>query len=609
MGDLSETEDGGHRMRLSRSGSLVLERPVLPRLLSPLRRGGERAQATVAVTFPNGEEVRFPRGITGLELIKDARFPSTASDVVAMRLNNNVYSLRRPVLTHAHIAPIELNSAEGGRIYRSTLSFILAAAAHARFENRRLVVSHSMQSSYYFYFADEEKTTDEKDLRKLHEQMRWMIDKDVSIVNYSMAYVEAVQYFEDHGRHYAGLLLRNTNEPVIQCVYCDSSPTSVFLDLDHGPLLPSAGFLKAFDLMLYPPGFILRHPHDTDHSCLSPFVDSKVLFKVYLDYKEWCRTLDMDCVGMLNQHIATGSIRQFIRVAEALHERKIAEIANHIAEHRERISTVLIAGPSSSGKTTFARKLAIQLKVSGFSPVTISLDDYFLPHAEMPRDEHGNMDFEALSAVDIKLLNKDILTLLKGEDVIFPIFDFKTGTRKHQATPFKLPPRAVLIMEGIHGLNDDLTPLIPREEKFKIYVSCLTQLNLDDSVRINTTDNRLIRRMVRDNTHRGHSALRTLKMWPSVRAGENKWIFPFQNTANIAFNSALDFELSVLEVYAGSLLKSIKPDVPEFAESRRLLRLLNNFAPVPSRFVSSTSILREFIGPEQVGNPIEDIVV
>jgi len=307
----------------------------------------------------------------------------------------------------------------------------------------------------------------------------------------------------------------------------------------------------------------------------------------------------MNCVGLLNQHIHDGNIQEFIQVAEALHDKKIASISDRICEKRDTVRLVLIAGPSSSGKTTFTKKLAIQLRVHGRNPIAVSLDDYFLPRDNSPLAEDGTPNLEALEAINIALLNDHLLRLFDNNEVEMPRYDFITGRPRQKGVKLRLPERAILILEGIHGLNDTLTAQIPREQKFKIYVSALTQLNLDNHNRVRTTDNRLIRRIVRDHKYRGHSALETLEMWPSVHRGENRYIFPFQNSADAAFNSALDYELAVLKTYAEPLLRTIKPDVPEYSEARRLLLFLYNFLPIQPHLVPSQSILREFIGESE----------
>jgi uridine kinase len=368
------------------------------------------------------------------------------------------------------------------------------------------------------------------------------------------------------------------------------------MDLAHAPLLPHTGMLATFQIRDNPPGFLLRYPPWNRPGALDPFEENPVLLSIYREYKDWGKILGVTCVGHLNDLIAGRRVREFIQVAEALQDKKIAQIADHLNERRDVVRVILIAGPSSSGKTTFSKKLAIQLRVLGRNPVMISQDDYFLPRELTPKDEEGNPDFEALQALDVALLNEQLIRLLGGEEVAVPRFDFHSGQRKAEGVPLRLPARAVLILEGIHCLNDALTPAVSAGQKYKIYISALTQLNLDDHNRISTTDNRLLRRLVRDHQFRGHAARETLTMWQSVRNGENRNIFPFQNKVDAAFNSALDYELAVLKVYAEPLLKTIKPDQEQFDEALRLLSFLDNFAPIPPGWVPDYSLLREFIG-------------
>jgi uridine kinase len=330
---------------------------------------------------------------------------------------------------------------------------------------------------------------------------------------------------------------------------------------------------------------------------IEPFEDSPKIFCVYNEYKKWGRIVGVHAVGHLNRLISEGKARDYIRITEAFQEKKLGEIAEQIYEKKESVKAVLIAGPSSSGKTTTAKRLSVALKVLGIEPIAISLDDYYVGTDKTPLDEKGEPDYECLEALDIPFLNEQLLSLFAGAEVTLPEFDFRSGRRRETGSrKIKLERRTMLIIEGIHGLNDALTPQINRETKFKLYVSALTQLNLDDHNRIPTSDNRLLRRMVRDSQFRGVGAVRTFQMWPNVQKGEKKHIFPFQNSADAAFNSALDYELAVLKFYAEPLLRSVKPGMKEFAEAVRLLAFLENFAPIPSQYVPSQSILREFIG-------------
>jgi len=544
----------------------------------------------VRVTYPGGQARDFPAGTPAREAVADPCCPRTSHPVVAARLNNEVVSLESGLMVNCVLEPVDLGSREGVLIYRKSLCFLLSMAAKKIFPRRGLVIGHSLGQSYYYYL-DGGGDVSEKDAQHIEAAMREIVARDAPIISLALSYREAMEYFEKHNQPDTVLLLENRNDPSIRVNSCEG-----YLDLSHGPLVPSTALLSVFGIKEYPPGFLLRYPPAAQPLTLGPFEDNPVLFSIYREYKSWGKILRVGSVGRLDELIRNGAIQEFIQVAEALQDKKIAEIADRITAQRDLVRVVLIAGPSSSGKTTFSKKLMIQLRVVGRNPVTISLDDYYKPHAQTPLDEEGKPDFESLDALDVELLNRHLVALLKGDEVETPLFDFHVGARKSAGARLRLPDRAILILEGIHGLNDALTPLVSRNQKHKVYVSALTQLNLDDHNRIATTDNRLIRRLVRDNQFRGHSAAQTLSMWPSVRRGEDRNIFPFQNGADSAFNSALDYELAVLKVYAEPLLASVKPDVPEYQEARRLLSFLGNFAPLHPRWVPPTSILREFIG-------------
>ncbi|HTZ52451.1 MAG TPA: nucleoside kinase [Spirochaetia bacterium] len=544
----------------------------------------------VRVTFPGGQTREFPAGTPAGDAVRDAFFPSAALPLVAVQVNHEAVDLQHPLTVNCSIAPVDVGSRQGLAIYRRSLCFLLSMAASRVLPRRRLVIGHSLGQGYY-YHVDGMERVPRDDLIRLEAEMRALAARDLPVLRLALSYQEAMSYFQKHNQPDTLLLLQNRNDPAVVVHSCDG-----FLDISHGPLVPATGLLSVFGLQDLPPGFLLRYPPSDNPLHMGRFEENPVLFSIYREYKNWGKVLQVGSVGRLDELIRQGGIQDFIQVAEALQDKKIAEIADRINAQRETVRVVLIAGPSSSGKTTFSKKLMIQLRVVGRNPVTISLDDYYKPNDQTPLDEEGKPDFEALGALDVQLLNDALVRLLKGEEVETPVFDFHAGTRKPEGRRMRLPERAVLILEGIHGLNDALTPAIPRDAKHKIYVSALTQLNLDDHNRVSTTDNRLIRRMVRDSQFRGHSALRTLQMWPSVRRGEDRNIFPFQNGADSAFNSALDYELAVLKVYADPLLATVKPDAPEYQEARMLLSFLANFAPVHPRWVPPTSILREFIG-------------
>ena len=544
----------------------------------------------VRVSFGGAHARDYPAGTPVSAVAADPAFPRTSHPVVAALLNNEVVSLEHGLMVNCTVAPVDSGSRAGIVIYRRSLCFLLAMAATRAFPKRRLIVGHSLGQGYFYHF-DGMASIPLEDLQRIEASMREIVGRDLPVRTLSLSYQEAIEYFQKHHQPDTLLLLKNRNDPAVLVHSCDG-----FLDLSHGPLVPSTSFLAVFGLLDYPPGFLLRYPPAEDQQHLGPFQENPVLFSIYREYKNWGKVLRVGSVGRLDELIRDGGIQEFVHIAEALQDKKIAEIADRINALRDQVKVVLIAGPSSSGKTTFSKKLMIQLRVVGRNPVTISLDDYYKPHSLTPKDEEGNPDFEALDALDVQMLNENLVQLLKDQESEIPIFDFHLGARKPSGRKMKLPERAILILEGIHGLNDALTPLVARERKHKIYVSALTQLNLDDHNRVATTENRLIRRIVRDSQFRGHGALQTLSMWPSVRRGEDRNIFPFQNAADSAFNSALDYELAVLKVYADPLLASVKPDVPQYQDARALLSFLGSFTPVHPRWVPPTSILREFIG-------------
>ncbi|MDR2070425.1 MAG: nucleoside kinase, partial [Treponema sp.] len=514
--------------------------------------------------------------------------------LAAVKINNETLPLSSRLETNAVLEPVRLETPEGMMIYRRSLAFILAVAGRDLFPERSLYVGHSLANSYYYTFADERKPLEEE-IAVLKKKMLALAAEDLPIQSGFLAYAEALKHFEKNGQTDTRLLLNYRTESKVQVNVCKD-----FVDLYIEPLVPRSGLLSAFDLMPYHNGFLLLFPGVGRGMTLDPFKDSPKIFSVYNEYKKWGRIVGVHAAGHLNGRVADRSIRDYIRTAEAFQAKKLAEIADQIYEKRDTVKLILIAGPSSSGKTTSAKRLAIQLTVMGIEPVAVSLDDYYVGTEKTPLDENGKPDYECLEALDIPLLNEQLLSLLEGNEVTLPAYDFKNGRRKETGgRRIHLEQRTMLILEGIHGLNDALTPRIDRASKFKLYVSALTQLNLDDHNRIPTSDNRLLRRMVRDYQFRGKDAAGTISMWPAVQSGERKHIFPFQDSADVAFNSALDYELPVLKFYADPLLRLVKPTQNEYAEAVRLLTFLQNFAPIPPQYVPGQSILREFIGESE----------
>ncbi len=541
----------------------------------------------IEIRLPDGSKVSLPYG-SRAETLTD-RFGALSAPLVAVRANNEIVPIATRLEVNTTLEPVTLDTRDGSSIYRRSLSFLLALAARELFPDQGLYVGHSLGNGYYYAFANEYKPTAE-DIAALDSRMREIVAEDLPIGFRYIAYADAQGVFTRNGQTDTALLLEQRSDAKVPVNECRG-----FLDLCVSPLVPRTSILSSFELRAYENGFLLRYPH-TGAPSVAPFEDSPRIFSVYREYKKWGRIVGVNAVGHLNQLVDSRGIKSFIQIAEAFQEKKLSEIADRIYEKRDSIRVILIAGPSSSGKTTTAKRLSIQLKVMGLEPMAIALDDYFVGRDKTPKDAKGDPDYECLEALDVPLLNQNLLALFRGEEVELPIFDFKTGTRKETGRKMKLGRRTILVMEGIHGLNDALTAQIDRDRKFKLYVSALTQLNLDDHNRIPTSDNRLIRRMVRDHQFRSHDAAATIKMWPNVQAGEKKHIFPYQDSADVAFNSALDYELAVLKVYAEPLLRSVKPTMTEYSEAVRLLSFLGNFATIPPQYVPGSSILREFIG-------------
>ncbi|MDR0622978.1 MAG: nucleoside kinase [Treponema sp.] len=546
------------------------------------------------VNCPAGPDdtIRCPYGTRADTLT--GRFGGNECDIAAIRVNNEILPLNIRLEVNAVLEPVWLDSPEGAMIYRRSLAFLLAIAARERFPRRNLTIGHSLGNSYYYTFTTGKKPED-AEIEDLKKAMERLVRTDLPITFRYAAYADALEIFKKNNQTATSLLLDHRCESRIKINECKD-----YADIYVEPLVRRTGLLSAFDLLAYEEGFLLRFPGVGRGNIIDPFEDSPKIFSVYNEYKKWGRIVEVRSVGELNARISNRTIKDYIRIAEAFQGRKLVDIAEKIYEKRDTLKVILIAGPSSSGKTTSAKRLAIELMVMGIKPIAISLDDYYVGAEKTPRDEKGEPDYECLEALDVPYLNQQLLALFAGEEVTLPVYDFKTSRRKETGgKKILMDRRTMLIVEGIHGLNDALTPAIKRELKFKLYVSALTQLNLDDHNRIPTSDNRLLRRMVRDYQFRSKDAAGTIKMWPNVQRGERQHIFPFQNSADAAFNSALDYELAVLKFYADPLLRAVKPGHPEYAEAARLLSFLENFAPIPPQYVPGTSILREFIGESE----------
>lgn len=542
----------------------------------------------INVTFPNGKSLEIKKGTYASDLIKN--FSENAESILAVKLNNKIYSLDQKITYTCKIEPVLINSKDGSNVYRRSLCLLLATAAHKIYPESRLLVGHSLGYGYYYTFADGKKISSEK-VALLEKEMQRLVQENLPIESDTISYAEATELFEKLGLEKTRKQLNFITPPKVKI-----NSIGNFSDLYFGPLALSTGVLKTFALKPYGEGFLLRFPNSSNPYELPEFVDEPKLFEIYTKYKKWGQRIGITSAADLNELITKRKINDFIDITETFQEKNIAEIADQIVQ-KKTVRVVLMAGPSSSGKTTTSKKLALELQAMGYVPKVISLDCYYVDHSRTPKDENGNYDFECLEALDVELLNQNLVDLFAGKEVIIPSYNFQTGEQTFdEKNKMRLSEHEILIMEGIHGLNPRLTPKIPNEYKFKIYLSALTQLNLDDHNRIPTSNNRLIRRIVRDYQFRGKSAAGTIAMWPSVQKGERLHIFPFQNNADAILNTALDYELSVLKVYAEPLLRCVTPNEPEYSEACQLLSFLNNFATIAPTQVPVRSIIREFIG-------------
>lgn len=551
---------------------------------------------TISVQIEDSPAATHPVG-TRLSAILDGPerdgFP-----VLGALVNHEVRSLAHPLNVNCRIELLTIADADGWRIYRRTLTFLLAKVVYERFPESQFRVQHSLGHGLYCTFSLPGFSNGDAChayLRVLAEELEALVRADLPIGCTQVAYMEALEHLTRAGQTDKLNLLKHRNPPHVHVHHCGG-----FYDLAHGPLAARSGVIASFELIPYPPGFVLHLPALETPDRLAPFEPQPHLFNVYQEHAEWGRILGLTTVGQLNESVLNREVEDFIQTAEALHDKKLAQIAQQITTRTPRPKLILIAGPSSAGKTTSAKRLTTHLRVNGLRPSVLGTDDYFVGEARNPLDDAGRPDYEHIEALDLEVLNRDLEALLAGEPIQRRRFNFVTKAPVIAAETLSVGPDDVLIMEGIHGLNPRLTAQVPREQKFLIYISALTQLGLDNTNRISTTDNRLLRRIVRDNQFRGHSALRTLDLWASVRRGEQRWIFPFQSEADATFNSALDYELAVLRTYAEPLLCQIKPDRPEYAEARRLTGFLQNFLEIPAHCVPGYSILREYIGGSQL---------
>ncbi len=509
--------------------------------------------------------------------------------VIACKCNNEIKSLEYEIKDGDTVELIDVTDKDGMRIYIRGALYIMSKAFNELYPNFKMVINYQLSNSM---FCEIENTTiTEEMIENVKNKMSEIVKKDLPIRKERMSKEEAEEFYSKQECDRGRLQIDNKQKREVSLYYCED-----YFNYFYGVMPISTGYIDIFDIRKYKNGFIVRYPNRSNPSELGDFKESKKFLSTLQEYEETYNLMNVGTVKQLNDAVKAGKGKDIILASEAMQEKKIAEIADKITKHKN-LKIVLIAGPSSSGKTTFAKRLGMQLRVNGLKPVTIGTDDYFVERKFTPKDENGEYDFETINALDLKLFNEHLCKLINGETVEIPTFDFKEGTKKYDGTKMlHLADDEILVIEGIHSLNDKLTSKIPRENKFKIYISDLTVLNVDAYNRISTTDTRLIRRIVRDYNFRSYSALDTIKRWPSVNAGENKNIFPYQEEADAMFNSSLVYELAVLGKYAKPLLKKIERNEPDFSEAKRLISFLEYFEEISEEPIPENSILREFIG-------------
>lgn len=537
-----------------------------------------------------GQTLDVKDGTTYLELAKNFQ-KKFDHDIVLVLENNKMRELFRKVKDGATVTFLTTGQIDGYNTYRRSATLLLLKAIYdveGMEAVRGMKVEFSVSEGYYV--SSKKMPVDQETLDRIEKRMKELVNENLPIEKHSIPVEEAIEHFAEHGMVDKARLFRFRRSSSVNVYLLDN-----FEDYYYGYMVPSTGYLKYFKLIPYDEGFVLEFPPRKTPETFGPFKEQHKVFQTLKSSTKWGEILDVGTVGALNEQISAGNIGNIILAQEAIMEKELGNIAEQIAALPDK-KLIMIAGPSSSGKTTFSHRLSIQLMAHGLKPHPIAVDNYFVERVDTPKDENGQYNFECLEAMDIELFNQQMSALLRGEEVYMPTFNFITGTKEYKGNSLKLGPEDVLVIEGIHCLNDALSYSLPAENKFKIYVSALTQMNIDEHNRIPTTDGRLLRRMVRDARTRGASAQKTISMWPSVRRGEDENIFPYQESADVVFNSALIYELSVLKQYAEPLLFGIKPEEPEYLEAKRLLKFLNYFQGIDSNMIPGNSILREFIG-------------
>lgn len=533
--------------------------------------------------------------------IKNIAIGSTLSDIfcefnlnmkyppVSARVNNKVEGLNYRVYHNKEVEFIDITSASGSRAYTRTLFFVLCKAAHDLYPDGKIIIDIPVSNGYYCNLKIGRPVTKE-DVDRIRTRMKEIIAAAIPILRHESTTEEAIKLFTKLGTHSKVKLLKSIGR-----LYTTYYEIDGYMDYYYGTLLTNTSQLYLFGLEMYYEGLLLRLPSRNNPDELGELISQDKMFEIFQEHHRWQNIIGISTVGDFNENVAKGFSTDIINVSEALQEKKISRIADEIAS-RSDVRVVLIAGPSSSGKTTFCKRLSVQLLTCGIKPVQVSLDDYFVDRDKTPLDDKGDYDYESLYALDIPLINKQFNALFAGEEVVMPRYNFQTGKSEKNGRRLKLDENNVLLVEGIHALNPKLTAHIPENQKFRVYASALTTILLDNHNYIPTTDNRLLRRIIRDYKYRGVTAQETIRRWPSVRAGENKWIFPYQENADMMFNTAMLFELAVIRTQAEPLLELVPENAEEYAEAYRLLKFLKYITPIQYRQLPPTSLLREFLG-------------
>ena len=536
----------------------------------------------------NGQTLTAPIGSTLSEVFHNAGIDMKYGPICA-KVNNKVEGMHYRIYHNKDVEFLDMTSGSGSRNYTRSLFFVLCKAVHDLYPQSKVVIDIPVSKGYYVDLTIGHEVTD-SDVASIRQRMQQIIDAKMPIRRFEVPTEDAVKMFEEKGDKAKSKLLRSAGP-----LYTTYYQIDDYVDYYYGSLLTNTSKIYLFGLEKYFNGLLLRIPDLKDPGVLPQMTRQDKMFEIFREHHRWQEIMGLRTVGDFNEMVRKGQATNLINVSEALQEKKLTEIADEIASRKD-VKLVLLAGPSSSGKTTTCKRLSIQLLANGIKPLQISLDDYFVDREHTPKDDKGEYDYESIYALNLKLINDQFNALFRGEEIELPKYNFQTGRSEKSGKKLRMQPNNVLVVEGIHALNPELTAQIPEAQKFRVYVSALTTILLDDHNYIPTTDNRLLRRIIRDYKYRGVNAQETIHRWPSVRAGENKWIFPYQENADVMFNSAMLFELAVIKQQAEPLLEQVPENCEEYSEAYRLRKFLKYFQPIPNRDIPPTSLLREFLG-------------